>query len=110
VYGSVVIWANEHHILETVLAATTQPVDVVALAQHGVSYAVATLGTATTAVHIQKLLRLSDEIVFAFDGDNAGRKAAWRALETSLPWSVDHKPMRFLFLPQGVLTFGYLLT
>ena len=75
--------------------------DVVALAQHGVSYAVATLGTATTAVHIQKLLRLSDEIVFAFDGDNAGRKAAWRALETSLPLSVDHKPMRFLFLPQG---------
>jgi DNA primase len=73
--------------------------DVVALAQYGVGYAVATLGTATTPTHIAKLLRLADEIVFCFDGDKAGRKAAWRALETSLPLAVDHKPMRFLFLP-----------
>ena len=73
--------------------------DVVALAQFGVGYAVATLGTATTPVHITKLLRLADEIVFCFDGDKAGRKAAWRALEVSLPLAVDHKPMRFLFLP-----------
>ncbi len=73
--------------------------DVVALAQFGVGYAVATLGTATTPVHITKLLRQADEIVFCFDGDNAGRKAAWRALEVSLPLAVDHKPMRFLFLP-----------
>jgi DNA primase len=73
--------------------------DVVALAQFGVGYAVATLGTATTPVHVSKLLRLADEVVFCFDGDKAGRKAAWRALEVSLPLAVDHKPMRFLFLP-----------
>ena len=73
--------------------------DVVALAQFGVGYAVATLGTATTPMHITKLLRLADEIVFCFDGDKAGRKAAWRALEVSLPLALDHKPMRFLFLP-----------
>ncbi len=75
--------------------------DVVALAQYGVEYAVATLGTATTPVHIQKLLRHADEIVFSFDGDAAGRKAAWRALEVSLPSALDHKPIRFLFLPEG---------
>jgi len=75
--------------------------DVVALAQFGVGYAVATLGTATTPVHVSKLLRLTDEIVFCFDGDAAGRKAAWRALEVSLPLAPDHKPLRFLFLPEG---------
>jgi len=75
--------------------------DVVALAQFDVAYAVATLGTATTPVHVQKLLRLTDELVFSFDGDAAGRKAAWRALEVSLPLALDHKPIRFLFLPQG---------
>jgi DNA primase len=74
--------------------------DVVALAQFGVGYAVATLGTATTPVHVSKLLRLADELVFAFDGDNAGRKAAWRALEVSLPLATDAKPIRFLFLPE----------
>lgn len=73
--------------------------DVVALAQHGVGYAVATLGTATTPVHVTKLLRLADEIVYCFDGDKAGRKAAWRALEVSLPLAIDTKPIRFLFLP-----------
>ncbi|HVP08519.1 MAG TPA: DNA primase [Burkholderiales bacterium] len=73
--------------------------DVVALAQFGVGYAVATLGTATTPVHVAKLLRLADELVFAFDGDAAGRKAAWRALEVSLPLATDAKPIRFLFLP-----------
>jgi DNA primase len=75
--------------------------DVVALAQHGAGYAVATLGTATTPVHVSKLLRLADELVFCFDGDAAGRKAAWRALEVSLPLAQDHKPIRFLFLPEG---------
>jgi DNA primase len=73
--------------------------DVVALAQFDVGYAVATLGTATTPVHVSKLLRLTDELVFSFDGDNAGRKAAWRALEVSLPLATDAKPIRFLFLP-----------
>jgi DNA primase len=73
--------------------------DVVALAQFGVGYAVATLGTATTPVHVTKLLRQADELVFSFDGDAAGRKAAWRALEVSLPLATDSKPIRFLFLP-----------
>jgi len=75
--------------------------DVVALAQHGVGYAVATLGTATSALHVQKLLRQVDELVFCFDGDAAGRRAAWRALEISLPELADGKEVRFLFLPQG---------
>jgi DNA primase len=75
--------------------------DVVALAQFDIGYAVATLGTATTTVHVSKLLRLADELVFCFDGDPAGRKAAWRALEVSLPLAPDHKPIRFLFLPEG---------
>jgi DNA primase len=75
--------------------------DVVALAQHGVGYAVATLGTATTPVQAAKLLRLVDELVFCFDGDSAGRKAAWRALEVSLPLAADAKPIRFMFLPEG---------
>jgi DNA primase len=75
--------------------------DVVALAQAGIEYAVATLGTATTPVHVQKLLRQSDEVVFCFDGDAAGRRAAWRALENSLAQLADGKQLRFLFLPDG---------
>jgi len=75
--------------------------DVVALAQFEVGYAVATLGTATTPVHVAKLLRLADEIVFCFDGDTAGRKAARRALEVGLPVAPDNKPIKFLFLPEG---------
>ncbi len=73
--------------------------DVVALAQHGVDNAVATLGTATTPVHVAKLLKLADNVVFCFDGDAAGRKAAWRALEVSLPVLADGKVVSFLFLP-----------
>ena len=73
--------------------------DVVALAQHGVEYAVATLGTATTPYHVQKLLRLAEHIVFSFDGDKAGQKAAWRALENALPYLQDGKHISFLFLP-----------
>ncbi|HQR11993.1 MAG TPA: DNA primase [Casimicrobiaceae bacterium] len=75
--------------------------DVVALAQHGVEYAVATLGTATTPTHVQKLFRLTDTVAFCFDGDNAGRKAAWRALENTLPVLADGKNAVFLFLPDG---------
>ena len=73
--------------------------DVVMLAQHGVENAVATLGTATTPVHIQKLMRIVDRIVFSFDGDKAGRRAARRALETCLPLAADEKRIDFLFLP-----------
>jgi DNA primase len=75
--------------------------DVVALAQCGIEYAVATLGTATTPEHVQKLLRQSDEIVFCFDGDGAGRRAAWRALENALAQLQDGKQVKFLFLPEG---------
>ncbi len=73
--------------------------DVVALAQYGVENAVATLGTATTALHLTKLLRQVNEIVFCFDGDAAGRKAAWHALEVALGCLPDGKVIRFLMLP-----------
>jgi len=75
--------------------------DVIGLAQYGVGFAVAALGTAATSVHIQKLLRLTDDIVFCFDGDEAGRRAAWRALENSLSQTADGKTISFLFLPDG---------
>ncbi|MHB1084312.1 MAG: DNA primase [Thiobacillus sp.] len=75
--------------------------DVVALAQHGVEFAVATLGTATTPVHARTLLRHTDRLIYAFDGDNAGRKAAWRALENTLEALQDGKEVSFLFLPEG---------
>lgn len=73
--------------------------DVVGLAQHGMDNAVATLGTATTAEHVQKLLRASHKVVFSFDGDQAGRRAAWRALQACLPQMRDDVSLRFLFLP-----------
>ena len=73
--------------------------DVVALAQHGFGNAVATLGTACTAEHVQKLFRFTDTVVFSFDGDAAGRRAAGRALEAALPHATDLRSVRFLFLP-----------
>jgi len=73
--------------------------DVVALAQSGFANAVATLGTACTAEHVQKLFRFSDSVVFSFDGDAAGRRAAGRALEASLPHATDLRSVKFLFLP-----------
>ena len=73
--------------------------DVVALAQYEIGYAVATLGTATTAWQVQKLLRQTDNVIYCFDGDAAGRRAAWRALENSLAQLQDGKQVRFLFLP-----------
>jgi DNA primase len=73
--------------------------DVVGLAQLNIAHAVATLGTATTPTHIQKLMRAADRIVFSFDGDAPGRKAAWRALQVCLPLLRDDVSIRFLFLP-----------
>ncbi len=73
--------------------------DVVALAQSGFANAVATLGTACTADHVHKLFRFTDAVVFAFDGDAAGRRAAGRALEASLPHASDLRSVKFLFLP-----------
>jgi len=75
--------------------------DVIALAQFGISYAVATLGTATTQDHIKILFRAVPEIIFCFDGDRAGREAAWRAVENILPVMQDGKEIRFLFLADG---------
>jgi DNA primase len=75
--------------------------DVVALAQYGVEHAVATLGTATTPRHLERLFRLAPSIIFCFDGDRAGRAAAWRALETALPELGGGRQISFLFLPDG---------
>jgi DNA primase len=73
--------------------------DVVALAQFGFAQAVATLGTACTPAHVQKLLRQTENVIFSFDGDAAGRRAARRALEACLPHASDNKSLKFLFLP-----------
>jgi DNA primase len=75
--------------------------DVVRLHQAGVPYAVATLGTATTPEHLKRAFRLVSEVVFAFDGDRAGRAAAWRALQNALPEAREGRELRFLFLPEG---------
>lgn len=101
---------NELYGLYEVLEAHRHPeqivivegyMDVVALAQHGVDFAVATLGTATSKTHIQQLLRYSKRVICCFDGDKAGRAAAWRALENSLSVISDGVDLRFVFLPQG---------
>ncbi|MGF6753236.1 DNA primase [Paraburkholderia sp. GAS42] len=73
--------------------------DVVALAQLGFQNAVATLGTACTPIHVQKLMRQTDTVIFSFDGDSAGRRAARRALDACLPHAADNRTIRFLFLP-----------
>jgi len=75
--------------------------DVIALARHGINFAVATLGTATTDEHLNRLFRLTDEVIFCFDGDRAGRAAAWKALENSLPQLREGRQIRFVFLPDG---------
>lgn len=75
--------------------------DVVALAQYGIDYAVAALGTATTSDHIHTLFRTTAEVVCCYDGDNAGREAAWRALDNALPHLQDGRELKFVFLPDG---------
>jgi DNA primase len=75
--------------------------DVIALFQSDITYAVATLGTATTANHLERLFRYTPEIIFCFDGDQAGRTAAWRALQVTLPLMHDGVQVRFMFLPDG---------
>ena len=75
--------------------------DAVALARHGIDFAVATLGTATTSDHLNRLFQLTENVCFAFDGDRAGRKAAWRALENALPQIREGRQIRFMFLPEG---------
>lgn len=93
--------ARQHHRkLEQILVVEGY-MDVIALAQHGIHYAVATLGTATSETHLERIYRLCSDIVFCFDGDQAGRKAAIRAMETALPSLKDGRRVRFLFLPDG---------
>src|ERR1700730_3879333 len=75
--------------------------DGVRLHQAGITYAVATLGTATTQEHLNKIFRQTHEVVFCFDGDRAGRQAAWRALENALPLARDGRELKFMFLPEG---------
>jgi DNA primase len=75
--------------------------DVIALARHGIDFAVATLGTATTSEHLNLLFRLTENVFFAFDGDRAGKAAAWRALENALPQIREGRQIRFVFLPDG---------
>jgi DNA primase len=94
------LWENRQGIrAEGFVLVVEGYMDVVGLSEQGMHNAVATLGTATTPQHIQKLIRASDRIVFSFDGDNAGKKAAWRALQTCLPLLRDDVSIRFLFLP-----------
>ncbi len=90
--------ANRH--LERILVVEGY-MDVIALAQHGIENATATLGTATSHTHLERIYRLCPEVVFCFDGDEAGRKAAFRALEAALPCMEDGRQARFLFLPEG---------
>ena len=75
--------------------------DVVRLHQAGINYAVATLGTATTPEHLSRVFRICQEVIYCFDGDRAGKAAAWRALENSLAHVRDGRQIRFLFLPDG---------
>jgi DNA primase len=84
--------------------------DVASLVQHGVENVVATLGTATTTENLRRLTRLTDRIVFCFDGDRAGRQAAWRALETALPYGGSMLELKFLLLPEGEDPDSYVRT
>jgi DNA primase len=95
------LWENRTGIRKAATVLVVEGyMDVVSLARYGVEYAVATLGTATTAAHIAKLIKASNRIVFSFDGDKAGKRAAWRALNTALPLLRDDVSFRFLFLPK----------
>ncbi|EGQ9230951.1 TPA: DNA primase [Vibrio alginolyticus] len=75
--------------------------DVVALAQYGVDYSAASLGTSTTGDHLQVLFRQTSTVVCCYDGDRAGREAAWRAMENALPYLTDGRQLKFMFLPDG---------
>lgn len=90
---------QHHHKVQRALVVEGY-LDVISLAQHDIHYAIATLGTALNSKHIQLLLRYTPDIIFCFDGDTAGQKAAWKALLLSLPLLRDGLNIRFLFLPQ----------
>jgi len=92
-------WLKTHKNSESVIVVEGY-MDVLALVQQGVTNVVGTLGTATTEQHLQLLFRYTDKIIFCFDGDNAGKKAAWRALTVALPKLKSNKILRFVFLPE----------
>ena len=101
---------KEVYGLSELLAANAKPsrilvvegyMDVIALAQFGVTHAVAALGTATSKTHMEMLFRFTSELVFCFDGDNAGRQAAWKAVDAALPCLRDGRQIRIMLLPQG---------
>ncbi|MBD2858610.1 DNA primase [Spongiibacter sp. KMU-158] len=98
-YGLFEARQNNKHLER--LLITEGYMDVVALAQHGIPYGIATLGTASNSDHLRTAFRYCSEIVFCFDGDEAGRRAAQRALENALPTMEDGRSVRFLFLPDG---------
>lgn len=93
-------WLKTHKNAEPVILVEGY-MDVLALVQHGITNVVGTLGTATTEQHLQVLFRYADQLIFCFDGDNAGKKAAWRALTVALPKLKSNKILRFVFLPEN---------
>ncbi|MCJ8168510.1 DNA primase [Atopomonas sediminilitoris] len=93
--------ARQHNRQLNELIVVEGYMDVIALAQQGIRNGVATLGTATSEEHLKRMFRLVPQILFCFDGDKAGRAAAWRALESALPTLEDGRKVRFLFLPEG---------
>ncbi|MES2204024.1 MAG: DNA primase [Pseudomonadota bacterium] len=93
-------WLKTHKNFDSVVVVEGY-MDVLALVQQGVTNVVGTLGTATTEQHLQLLFRYTDKIIFCFDGDNAGKKAAWRALTIALPKLKSNKSLRFVFLPEN---------
>lgn len=93
--------AQQHNVEPPRLLVVEGYMDVVALAQYGINYAVASLGTSTTADHIHMLFRATNNVICCYDGDRAGREAAWRTLETAMPYMTDGRQLRFMFLPDG---------
>ena len=93
--------SKQHHSKLERLMVVEGYMDVLALFQHNICYSVATLGTATNGYHLEKIFRSTQEVVFCFDGDEAGRKAASRALDITLPHLKDGRQAKFLFLPEG---------
>jgi DNA primase len=101
-FGGRVIGDQEPKYLNSPMLVVVEGyMDVIGLARYGIEFAVATLGTATTDDHLTRLFRLTEEVIFCFDGDSAGRAAAWRALETTLPQIREGRQIRFVFLPEN---------
>lgn len=93
--------AQQQHLELSRLLVVEGYMDVITLAQFGIDYAVALLGTSTTADHIKLMYRITDKVTCCYDGDYAGREAAWRTLENTLPYLSDGRQLRFMFLPEG---------